>query len=170
MKTSVKKCIRAASNLIVCTQSHSICQTLGNFSGVEFLRTVSKFRKKGDCFVFMSSTKCEIRLFHVIDIVVQRQQRNVEKSVMHVQSCCFANVKGHSYGTALTWTLLLPVWKLFTSAWNQIYGSDTSRNPLQSCLVFHSILELLLKTCEQSFTHPITLFYHIWLKTVFTGI
>ena len=97
MKTSVKKCIRAASNLIVRTQSHSICQTLGNFSGVEFLRTVSKFRKKeGDCFVFMSSIKCEIRPFHVIDIVVQRQQRNVEKSVMHVQSCCFANLKGHS--------------------------------------------------------------------------
>ena len=95
MKTSVKKCIRAASNLIVRTQSHSICQTLGNFSGVEFLRTVSKFRKKGDCYVFMSSTKCEIRPFHVIDIVVQRQQRNVEKSVMHVQSCCFASLKGH---------------------------------------------------------------------------
>ena len=47
MKTSVKKCIRVASNLIVRTQSGSICQMLGNFSGVEFLRTVSKFRKKG---------------------------------------------------------------------------------------------------------------------------
>ena len=69
---------------------------LGNFSGVEFLRTLSKFRKKGDCFLFMSSTKCEIRPFHVIDIVVQRQQRNVEKNVMHVQSCCFANLNGHS--------------------------------------------------------------------------
>ena len=97
MKMSVKKCIRAASNLLLHTQSHSVCQMLGNFSGVEFLRNVSKFRKKeGDCFVFMSSTKCEIRPFHVIDIVVQRQQRNVENSVMHVQSCCFANLKGHS--------------------------------------------------------------------------
>ena len=54
MKMSVKKCIRAASNLLLRTQSHSICQMLGNFSGVEFLRTVSKFRKKeGDCFVFV---------------------------------------------------------------------------------------------------------------------
>ena len=26
--------------------------------------------------------------FHVV--VVQKQQRNVQKSVMHVQSCCFA--------------------------------------------------------------------------------
>ena len=97
MKMSVKKCICAASNLLLRTQSHSICQMLGNFSGVEFLRTASKLRKKeGDCFVFMSSTKCEIRPFHVIDIVVQRQQRNVENSVMHVQSFCFANLKGHS--------------------------------------------------------------------------
>ena len=32
----------------------------------------------------------EISNFHVA--VVQRRQRNVEKSVMHVQSCCFANI------------------------------------------------------------------------------
>ena len=31
------------------------------------------------------STKCEIRQFHVV--VVQRRQRNVQKSVMHVQRC-----------------------------------------------------------------------------------
>ena len=36
----------------------------------------------------------KIRQFHVV--VMQWQQRNVEKSVMHVQSCCFANLKGHS--------------------------------------------------------------------------
>ena len=40
------------------------------------------------CLVFTSSTKREIRLFHVL--VVQRRQRNVQKSVMHVQSCCFS--------------------------------------------------------------------------------
>ena len=34
-------------------------------------------------------TKREIRYFHVV--VVQRRQRNEQKSVMHVQSCCFAN-------------------------------------------------------------------------------
>ena len=37
------------------------------------------------------------------------------------------------------------VWKAFTSTRNQIYASDTCRNLLQSCLVFHSILDLLLK-------------------------
>ena len=42
------------------------------------------------CLLFPSSTKREIRQFHVV--VVQRRQRNVQKSVMHVQSCCFANL------------------------------------------------------------------------------
>ena len=45
--------------------------------------------KESCCLVFPSSTKREIRHFHVV--VVQRRQRNVQKSVMHVQSCCFAN-------------------------------------------------------------------------------
>ena len=39
--------------------------------------------------MFASSTKREISHFHVV--VVQWLQRNVQKSVMHVQSCCFAN-------------------------------------------------------------------------------
>ena len=41
-------------------------------------------------YVFPSSTKREFRHFHVV--VGQRRQRNVQKSVMHVQSCCFANL------------------------------------------------------------------------------
>ena len=40
--------------------------------------------------VFTSSEKREIRQFHVV--VVHWRQRNVQKSVMHVQSCCFANL------------------------------------------------------------------------------
>ena len=40
--------------------------------------------------MFPSSTKREFRHFHVV--VVQRRQRNVSKSVIHVQSCCFANL------------------------------------------------------------------------------
>ena len=39
--------------------------------------------------LFTSSIKREIKIFHVV--VVQKRQRNVEKSVMHVQSCCFAS-------------------------------------------------------------------------------
>ena len=45
--------------------------------------------KESCCLLAPSSTlKREIRQFHVV--VVQRQKRNVQKSVMHVQSCCFA--------------------------------------------------------------------------------
>ena len=46
--------------------------------------------KESCCLMFPSSTKREIRHFHVV--VVQQRQRNVQKSVMHVQSCCFANL------------------------------------------------------------------------------
>ena len=42
--------------------------------------------KERCCFLFPSSTKREIRQFRVV--VVQRRQRNVQKNVMHVQSCC----------------------------------------------------------------------------------
>ena len=45
--------------------------------------------KESCCLVFPSSTKRELRRFHVV--VVRRRQRNVPKSVMHVQSCRFAN-------------------------------------------------------------------------------
>ena len=38
---------------------------------------------------FPYSSKLKVWRFHVL--VVQGQQRNVQKSVMHVQSCCFAH-------------------------------------------------------------------------------
>ena len=46
--------------------------------------------KESRSLVFTSSIKREIRQFHVV--VVQRRQGKVQKSVMHVQSCCFANL------------------------------------------------------------------------------
>ena len=67
---------------------------LGKFAGVKSERTASKFTKRKRkllCCVFTSSFKPvrEIRRFHVA--VVQRRLRNVQKSVMQVQSC-FDNV------------------------------------------------------------------------------
>ena len=44
--------------------------------------------KESCCLLVPSSTKREIRQFHLV--VLQRQKRNVRKSVMHVQSFCFA--------------------------------------------------------------------------------
>ena len=62
-----------------------------------FLEVISKglFQSSGKekescCLVFPSSTKREIRHFNVV--VVQRRLRNVQKSVTHVQSCCFADL------------------------------------------------------------------------------
>ena len=49
----------------------------------------SSGKEKKVVVLFPSSTKREFRHFHVV--VGQRRQRNVQKSVMHVQSCCFAN-------------------------------------------------------------------------------
>ena len=43
-----------------------------------------------------SSTKGEVRYFHVV--VVQWRQRSTQKSVMHVQSCCFANLRACLHG------------------------------------------------------------------------
>ena len=66
---------------------------LANLTGVGFYGTVSKFmkrKKKGSCLAFTSSTKREIAQFHVV--VEQRRRGNVQKSVMHVQSCCFVNL------------------------------------------------------------------------------
>ena len=54
------------------------------------LYQISGKEKENCCFVFPSSTKREIRHFHVV--VVQRGQRNVQKSVMHVQSCYLVNL------------------------------------------------------------------------------
>ena len=56
----------------------------------EGLYQSSRKEKESCCPVFPSSTKREIRHFHVV--VVQRRLRNVQKSVMHVQSCCSANL------------------------------------------------------------------------------
>ena len=46
--------------------------------------------KETRCLVFPSSTKREMRHFQVV--VVQRRLRNVQKSMMHVQSCYFVNL------------------------------------------------------------------------------
>ena len=82
---------RASSNFIALILSRLIRQML-----VIFLELISKglYQSSGKekeicCSVFPFSTKLEIRNFHVV--VVQRRQRNLRKSVMHVQSC-FANI------------------------------------------------------------------------------
>ena len=93
-KTSLKKWIRAASYF-----SPLFVKCLQFFLELSFkgLYQSSGKEKESCCLVFPSSTKREIRHFHVV--VVQRRLRNVQKSVMHVPSCCFANIN------------LLPFWR-----------------------------------------------------------
>ena len=46
----------------------------------------------------LEQANCEIWHFHVV--VVQLRPRNVQESVMHVQSCCFANLNLLLYGSS----------------------------------------------------------------------
>ena len=62
-------------------------QTLFETNSLE-LYSSSEGQTKFCCRLFTSSIKREIRHFQVV--VVQRQQRNVQKSVLYVKSCCFA--------------------------------------------------------------------------------
>ena len=95
-KTSLKKWIRTVSNFIDLIQFHLTCRILAKLSGVESERTVSEFSKRKlkeiSCAVFTNSiTRArEIRKFQVADL--QRRLRSVPKTVMHVQSCCFAKI------------------------------------------------------------------------------
>ena len=61
------------------------------FSDVESERTLSKLQKESLCVGYSIKWASEIRKFHVA--VLQRRLRIIQKSVMHVQSCCFANIK-----------------------------------------------------------------------------
>ena len=54
-----------------------------------FWHLILEKEKENRFCAFASSTKREIGKFH--GVVVQRRQRNVQKSVMHVQSCCFGD-------------------------------------------------------------------------------
>ena len=90
-KMSLKKWISAALNLIALISiSFNSSKLLANFLEVNSKGLYQSLEKENEshCLVFASSTKCEIRKFHIV--VVQWLQRNVQKSVMYMQSCCFA--------------------------------------------------------------------------------
>ena len=92
-KTFPKKCIQTVSKFIALIPSHYCQLMLMSLPGVEFSRTVSNFKKRileNRCLAFTFSTKRKIRQFYVV--VILWQQRNAQKSVIQVQSCCFANL------------------------------------------------------------------------------
>ena len=91
-KTSHEKWSHIFSVSIMIIPTRLLCQMQTNSSGAKFLSTISKLikRKKIMSLMFTFFTKREIRHFHVV--VVQWRLRNVQKSVMHVQNCCFSNL------------------------------------------------------------------------------
>ena len=74
--------VLSASNFITLIRSHSVRQMLAIV-----IKQISGKEKESRCLVFASSTKREIRYFHVI--VVQWRQGKVQTSQ---QSCCFGNL------------------------------------------------------------------------------
>ena len=74
-------------------------------------RTLSKFRKRKRNFLrcahLLNKAAREIRKFHVA--VVQQRLRNVQKSVMHVQSCFFGQSKPVSFYCSPSPSLKLPM-------------------------------------------------------------
>ena len=90
--------------------------------------------------VFPSSTKREIRHFYVV--VVQRQQRNVQKSVMHVQSCCFANLNLLRYCRSLRRRRRRCLSSLLT---NPLVTSLRQKSELR--LIFSNLADLQNDTC-----------------------
>ena len=77
---------RAYSNSF---SSSNVCKFFWSWILKRLYQSLEK-EKESRCIVFTSSTKRKIRQFHVA--VVLRRQRNVQKNVMHVQSCCFASL------------------------------------------------------------------------------
>ena len=92
-KTSLKRWSRAASNFYRAYSIPLNSSNVGNFfvdlNSKRLYWSLGK-GKESLCVVLTSSTKREIKYFHVV--VGQWRQRNVQKSVMHVQTCCFANL------------------------------------------------------------------------------
>ena len=112
------------THLIVICPVDSAIQILNN-QGLE-LNSKRLYQRKKKVVVhslFTSFTKREIRNFHVE--VAWWRQRNVQKSVMHVQSCCFAEIN------LLLFCRFRWRWKRRPKFWNTNMAAVRSRaNPL----------------------------------------
>ena len=81
------------SNVVILIPPRSVGQNVGEF----FWSLTLTLGKENYFLVFTYSIKCKIKKFHVV--VGQRRQRNVQKSMMHVQSWCLVN-----FNLLLFWT------------------------------------------------------------------
>ena len=92
MKTSLKKnevaLLQTLSRLFYLVQFVKCWQFFLELNSKRLYRSSEK-EEESRWLVYTSSSKSSVRHFHVA--VIQWRQRNVQKSVIHVQSCCFAN-------------------------------------------------------------------------------
>ena len=132
-RTSLKKWICILSVFIAIFPTILLCQMWANTSGVEFLRNIAKFQERNkisSLLVYILHKTREIVHFQVV--VVQIRQRNVQKSVMHVQSCCF------SYYTNCCFDILFAVGSLDLDVPN-----ISSKNPSSFLFLLNSIAFLI---------------------------
>ena len=108
-KTSFKTSIRAASNLIALIPSRFIRQMLANFFEVEFCITAQEKKKR---IVILCSRPRQHVLSRCSGATTQRRQRNVQKSLMHVQSCYYQSKPNGFLPFSLPLPLPLPLLKL----------------------------------------------------------
>ena len=101
--------------------------------------------KESRCLEFTSSTKCEVRDFHVV--VVHWRQRNVQKSVMHVQGCCFSN---------LTFFFFLPL------------TTTPASSPVTGDHILGGIFELIIKDSGDEGIIPLSRFWLVSSSRVFS--
>ena len=67
-----------------------LCQMQVNSSGAEFLATISKFKKRMNFVIACLRPSQNVKLGIFTSSRTVDGKKNVQKSVMHVQSCCFA--------------------------------------------------------------------------------
>ena len=86
---------------------------LANFSGRKLINPKELYQSTGKekenwCHLFTSSNKHEILIRHFHVVVVQRRQRNFQNSMVHVQSCCVANLNLFATCTSPKMHLICP--------------------------------------------------------------
>ena len=69
-----------------------LCQVQVKPPGVEFLGTISKFRTRNKILLLLAYFLHKSHKIQQIHIVVMQKLQNVQKSVLQVQSSCFAYV------------------------------------------------------------------------------
>ena len=129
---------------IAITQTHLLCQMQANSFWAEFLTTIFKGRKRKKIqpsLVFVPHKKWNWLAFSRRSRVVQWRQRNVQKSVMHVKSCCLLPIQPVAFLTSLCRRrrgILKSLFQLLQRLLNLPYPPSVSSVTLTSLLVFNS--------------------------------